>query len=99
MTWRKAGFALYSNSLEYRKILDQNLEWSVMETPPPGTVLNKKISNNYDPASNNYDPLFYPFDTSEEYYSSLSRYSTLALAEVERLNGWTASSDKVVTNL
>jgi len=109
MTWRKLGYGFYSNSLAYRQVLDNNPRWSVVELPPPGTVLVGGTTNSGAGASQQ-SPIFgrssgqevldfYPFSSEGEYFSSLSLYSRSSLREVSRLNGWSMDSSEVVTGL
>lgn len=104
-TWRKLGFALYSNSLSYREVLENNPAWSVFSNPPEGTVLSSGpssgslltagLSQNSPMVSQPlsvYSEDYYPFTTPEDYVVSLSRYAPNHLKNVERLNGWISNS-------
>jgi len=102
MTWRKLGYGLYSDSMAYREVLDQNPKWSVTELPPVGTVLSSQTTPSLSGISQQSSVFgrptglssleYYPFESEGSYYSALSRYSRNSLAEVERLNGWTMDS-------
>jgi hypothetical protein len=106
-TWRKLGYALYTDSLAYREVLNQNPQWSVIENPPIGTVLRN--NGNTPGSSGGYAGLsqqspitprpsgattldYFPFDNQAEYLSAALKYSPSALRDVERLNGWSANS-------
>jgi hypothetical protein len=106
MTWGKLGYTFYSNSLEYRKVLEHNPKWSVTELPPLGSVL---VSGSAKPVvglsqqpsiigrpSGQTTLDYYPFSDEESYYLSLAQYNPSCLTEVERLNGWSMNSEAVV---
>ena len=110
MTWRKLGFALYSDSLAYRRVLEENPAYGVTRNPAPGTVLRKSSPtvpvagasqqpSIYSQPSGQATPSYFPFDSQNEYYSSLFRYSSLSLREVDRNNGWTNDSYPVVSGV
>ena len=103
-TWRRLGFALYSNSLSYREVLENNPAWSVVKNPPLGTILNPgsvsgpamtvgltQQSPALAPVATSAED-FFPFTSQESYAESLSRYTKLSLEDVERNNGWSAAS-------
>ncbi len=107
MTWRKLGYGFHSDSLAYREVLNYNPKWSVVELPPPGTVLQEGADTAGSGASQQ-SPIFgrssgqtsldfYPFSSEAEYFLSLSSYNRSALREVSRLNGWSLDSSEVVT--
>jgi hypothetical protein len=108
ITWAKLGYALYSNSLAYRKVLDQNPKWSVTETPPLGSVIladypdSPGMTNQVVPAiggsSGSVSEEYFPFDNKLRYFESLYRYNTAALEEVERYNGWSLDSEAALTS-
>jgi len=105
-TWRKLGFALYSDSLKYRDMVELNPKWNVMELPPVGAVLLKPQgqvpptgavqSRSLIPRGQSLDSSeVYPFSSQEEYFSSLLRYSPSSLTEIDRINGWSPSSPEI----
>ncbi len=106
-TWRKLGYALYSDSSAYREILDQNPQWTVIENPPIGTALRNKPNtmgsvggglalSQQSPIvprpSGDDTSIYYPFETKDDYFESLNKYTANALKKVEQLNGWSANS-------
>jgi hypothetical protein len=103
-TWRRLGFALYSNSLSYREVLENNPTWSVVKNPPLGTILNPgSVTGSVTSVGlTQQSPVlssattsagdFFPFPSQESYAESLSRYTRLSLRDVERNNGWSAAS-------
>lgn len=104
-TWRKAGFVSLSNSLAYREVINNNPGWDITSTPPPGSVLMQPGSSSvgYTQTSamgtgSNADPLsYYPYDSWEDYIDSLTRYNPSTLLSVNRYNGWSATSEEVLT--
>ena len=110
MTWRKLGFALHSNSLEYRKVLENNPIWDISKLPPPGTVLRGSLNGSPSAGASQQpsvytqsglDPSldYFPFESQTEYYGSLVRYSPSSLRKVERINGLTSDSFSALTGI
>lgn len=102
-TWRKLGFALYSDSLAYRKILEDNPQWSVMQSPPVGASLRSLSGAASSIGLSQQSPIvsagaegsslaYYPFESKEDYLKSLVKYNPSSLRDVERLNGWSQNS-------
>lgn len=103
-TWRKLGYALNSDSLTYREIIENNPQWDVTEYPPVGTELRVKTPVSETNAglsqqspivsmtSSNNPLAYYPFYSRESYLESALRYSAGALKNVESLNGWSQNS-------
>ena len=105
-TWRKLGFAFYSDSLRYRDALELNPKWNVMELPPVGAVLLKSgpttpaagvtQSRSLIPRSRPLDTSeFFPLSSQEEYSNSLKAYSPSALVQIDRINGWSTDSPEL----
>jgi len=103
-TWRKLGYLLYSDSLSYREILEQNPQWDVTELPPLGAQLRVRngsgSSNTLSQGSfifgeplngNNLD--IFPFDSEESYVKALIKYSPSAVKNREAVNGYTLDSE------
>ena len=109
MDWGKLGFTLYSNSLSYREVLNQNPQWTVTELPPIGAVL--EVTGTQQTARLQGTPLafglpseseltaIYPFTSVNDYESSLSKYSAKALRSIEEVNGLTMTSTPAVTGI
>jgi hypothetical protein len=109
MDWGKLGFTLYSNSLSYRNVLEQNPQWSVTELPPIGAIL--KVDDAVESGRLQGSPLsfglaseltlntVYPFDNATEFLNSLARYSPASLSDVEAVNGLTMVSTPAITGL
>lgn len=108
MTWRKLGFAMYSDSLAYREVLDNNPAWDVTQVPSPGTVLYGSTSQSSAGGASQQPSVFsqpegqasidyYPYSSQNAYYTALCRYTPPVLKKVERLNGWTSDSYLAIT--
>jgi hypothetical protein len=108
-TWRKAGFLFLSNSLAYRDVLNANPEWDITSSPPPGSTLVKPNSSgvgglNMAPITTQSFPspspeTYYPFDSRDEYILAVIRYSPSALKSVEKCNGYSSTSSRVLSDL
>lgn len=114
LTWRKSGYAFFSDSLAYRDILDVNPVWDISISPVPGTLLYKPDSASpsaggtlsqgsmatdlFSYSSENTD-YYYPYESPESFDKSLLRYNMVTLANVERYNSWSLTSSPVVTGL
>lgn len=109
MDWGKLGFTLYSNSLSYREVLEQNPQWSVTELPPIGAVLQfsgqsqaGRLSGSpmsFGAPSVSTTDAVYPFDTVESYLSAVNLYSPSALKSVEKTNGLSMVSTSAITGI
>lgn len=106
-TWRKVGFLLYSDSLAYRDVIEANPGWDISSSPPVGSTLNRPtspsipgltlppaVSSGYSEAN---PETFFPFESREEYIKAVARYSPSALLDVEVVNGYSATSDRVLS--
>ena len=107
-TWRKLGYLYFEDSLSYRKVLEQNPQWTVTELPPLGAELLIKGQNgtagtlsqgNFIFGSPNaavYDSVF-PYDTEESYTAALDRYTLQGVVERGAINGVTLDSPQAIT--
>jgi phage baseplate assembly protein gpV len=97
-TWRKLGYLFYTDSLEYRAVLEENPQWSVTELPPIGAQLRlpspqstngvKQSSFLFNlPQGNEADAIF-PFATQAEYEKALSKYTVQGVVLRESVNGY-----------
>ena len=102
-TWRKLGYAIHSNSLSYREVLEDNPQWDVMKHPPIGTRLRSSMSSRASAGlsqqssvigigSNSDSLVYYPFDNRQDYSLSLVKYTSSSLNDVEKINGWSQNS-------
>lgn len=110
LTWRKAGYVFFLDSLSYREVLKANPAWDITSTPSPGSILYKPVSSTSgglsqpSPVTGNtitsdVTSPFYPFATQDGYAEAIVRYSSSALKDVERCNGWSSTSTPVVTGV
>ena len=107
-TWRKLGYLFYTDSLEYRAVLERNPQWSVTELPPIGAQI--RLPDPYSSvgtlqqgsfltgtsAESTLDDIF-PFDTVAEYDAALNKYTLQGVVEREALNGYSVDSSVAVT--
>ena len=106
-TWRKLGYLAYTDSLSYRRILEQNPQWKVTELPPIGAQLHFSPTSSTPGGLTQGSFLFtspgklpgdiYPFDSEQEYLESLNRYTLQGVVDRETLNGVTADSPTAIT--
>ena len=112
-TWRKLGYLAYTNSTDYREVLNQNPQWSVWELPPEGAQLRlSQIGNTSGtpggltqgsfitglPVGDFSDAIF-PFETVEAYNESLYRYTLQGVVDRESINGITFDSTQAITGI
>jgi hypothetical protein len=112
-SWRKLGYLTYTNSTDYREVLEQNPQWSVWELPPEGAQLRlSQIGNSSGtpgtltqgsfitglPVGEFSDAIF-PYSTAEEYDSALYRYTLQGVVDREALNGITFDSTQAITGI
>jgi hypothetical protein len=110
-SWRKLGYLYYTNSLDYREVLEQNPQWKVTELPPIGAQLRISSSVNTSgtpgglsqgsfifglPSGQNSADIF-PYDTEESYTTALNRYTLQGVVDRESLNGITFDSTQAIT--
>lgn len=112
-TWRKLGYLYFTNSLDYRLVLEQNPQWKVTELPPIGAQL--RISPTADSsgtpggltqgstvfgfAESNEADRIYPYVTEADYNEALNRYTLQGVVDRESLNGITFDSTQALTGL
>jgi hypothetical protein len=110
-TWRKLGYLYFTDSLNYREVLAQNPQWKVTELPPIGAQLHISPSENsggtpggltqgsfiFGLPNGEAELEIFPFDTQEEYETSLHRYTLQGVVERESINGLTFDSSQAVT--
>lgn len=110
-TYRKLGYLYFTNSLDYREVLNQNPQWKVTELPPIGAQmrLSPSAATNGTPggltqgsfifglASGESAASIYPFETEKSYIAALNRYSLQGVIDREQLNGITFDSTQAIT--
>jgi hypothetical protein len=112
-TWRKLGYLYFTNSLDYRDVLLQNSQWKVTELPPIGAQIEISPSGNNGETPGGLTQgsfIFglpngeaaleiFPFDTTDEYESSLYRYTLQGVVERDSINGLTFDSSQAITGI
>lgn len=109
-TWRKLGYQYYTNSLEYRSVLELNPQWSVMELPPLGAQL--LLPNLEGSAGSLQQATFisgvaekgksdaiFPFETEKEYTTALNRYTLQGVVGRDSINGISYDSSPAITGV
>lgn len=109
-TWRKLGYLAYTDSLSYREVLEQNPQWDVVTLPPIGAQISLDLSQGASnsllqsafvfglPSGDVSDEIF-PYDSTEEYFLSLSRYTVLGVTNRDRNNGYSFDDYAAKTGL
>lgn len=109
-TWRKLGYQYFQDSLSYRRILDSNPQWNVMENPPiggPVLVPQNTASNSgliqssfmVGQATGSLSNRIFPFATEKAYREALSRYTLPAVRNRQSLNGYSYDSVAAQTGI
>lgn len=110
-TWRKLGYLYFTNSLDYRTVLEENPQWKVTELPPLGAQLRLSPAANtsgtpgglsqgsfiFGTPSGENRLNIYPYATQEEYTTALNRYTLQGVIDREELNGITFDSTQAIT--
>jgi len=112
-TYRKLGYLYFSNSLDYRQVLEQNPQWNVTQLPPvgaqlriqpasdttstPGTLSQGSFINSL-PSGRTRDKI-YPYNTSEEYTKALNRYTLKGVLQRQTLNGLSFDNVSAITGI
>ena len=97
-TWRKLGYLFYTDSLEYRAVLEENPQWNVTELPPLGAQLRLPVPQSNGglkqssflfnlPQGQQADAIF-PFETQAEYDKALTRYTVAGVVLRNSVNGY-----------
>jgi phage baseplate assembly protein gpV len=112
-TWRKLGYLAFTDSLQYREVLEQNPQWSVWELPPIGAQLrlSQAPTTTGTPGgltqgsfitglvTGDASDAIYPYDTQVDYDSALYRYTLQGVVDRESLNGITFDSPQAITGI
>lgn len=108
-TWRKLGYYYYTNSLDYRAVIEQNPQWNVIEEPPDGAVLTLDVESSRTVATTNNSGFFattndeyiqeeiFPFDYPEQYFAQVDKYSLYSLVNYNECNGYTQDTPEAAT--
>jgi hypothetical protein len=96
-TWRKLGYVYYTNSLEYREVINQNPQWTVVENPPVGAQLlispagsspNQQSLFTDGPESFYTQDIIFPYTSTDEFVAATIRYPLSALLNPYAINGY-----------
>jgi hypothetical protein len=112
-TWRKLGYLYFTNSLDYRTVLEENPQWKVTELPPLGAQIRLSPSNgaagtpstltqgSFIFGSNTQEQSLriFPYDDEEEYNAALYRYTLQGVVDRETINGITFDSTQAITGV
>jgi hypothetical protein len=111
-TWRKLGYLYFTNSLDYRTVLEENPQWKVTELPPVGAQIRITSAGSvatpgglsqgsfvFGLPSGEQRLNIYPFETEQAYTESLNRYTLQGVSDRESLNGITLDSAQAITGL
>lgn len=112
-TFRKLGYLYFTNSLDYRQVLEENPQWKVTELPPLGAQIRlSPVSNTegtpgglsqgsfvFGLATGEQRNDIFPYDTQEDYTLSLNRYTLQGVIDREKINGITFDSTQAITGL
>ena len=110
-TFRKLGYLYFTNSLDYREILEQNPQWKVTELPPLGAQIRVQASANtagtpgglsqgsfvFGLPTGQQQASIFPYDTEESYRIALDRYTLQGVIDREEINGITFDSTQAIT--
>ena len=109
-TWRKLGYFYYTNSLEYRAVIEQNPQWNVMEEPPIGAVLSLNADQSRTLGTTNNSGFFstaaadeyiqdlvFPFEYEEQFLDQAAKYSLYSLVNYNELNGYTQDTPEAAS--
>jgi hypothetical protein len=112
-TWRKLGYLAYTDSLQYREVLEQNPQWSVWDLPPIGAQIRLAPAAGTsgtpggltqgsfiagEPTGDGSEAIF-PYSTQQEYNTALYRYTLQGVIDRENLNGITFDSTEAITGI
>lgn len=109
-TWRKLGYLFFTDSLQYRRVLEENPKWKVTELPPIGAQLRISSPTSstgglvgssflFGNASGSAEQVIFPYENVRDYAVALNRYSVPALENREALNGYTSDSSAAFTGV
>lgn len=110
-TFRKLGYLYFTNSLDYRQVLEQNPQWKVTELPPLGAQIRLEPTEDstgtpggltqgsfiFSLPSGQEQANIYPYDTEESYTFALNRYTLQGVIDREEINGITFDSTQAIT--
>lgn len=112
-TWRKLGYLYFTNSLDYRTVLEENPQWTVTQLPPVGAQIritsatqNTGVQSGltqgafiFTGTTAGQGDAIFPYETQSEFNDALARYTSSAVENREVLNGITFDSEQAVTGV
>jgi hypothetical protein len=110
-TWRKLGYLVFSDSLAYRDVLDENPQWNVVTLPPIGAqiALNSGAQSSngqllqsafvFGLPSGDVSDEISPYSSEKEYFSALNRYNVAGVTNRSRINGYSFDDYSARTGL
>ncbi len=110
-TWRKLGYLYFTDSLDYRQVLEQNPQWKVTELPPLGAQIRISAAAGtvgtpgglsqgsfvFGTPTGQEQANLYPYDTEESYNVAVNRYTLQGVLDREEINGITFDSTQAIT--
>jgi hypothetical protein len=108
-TWRKLGYFYYTDSLDYRSVIEQNPQWGVLTEPPVGAVLLLDVNDSRlntglnvagffpDVPDEGESETIFPFEYMEQYETQAAKYSLYSLLNYNELNGYTQDTPEAAT--
>ena len=110
-TFRKLGYLYFTNSLDYRQVLEQNPQWKVTELPPLGAQIRLEPANGtagtpgglsqgsfiFGLPTGQQQANIFPYQTEESYNIALNRYTLQGVIDREEINGITFDSTQAIT--
>ena len=112
-TWRKLGYLYFTNSLDYRTVLEENPQWKVTELPPIGAQIRLSPATGttgtpgglsqgsfvFGLPTGQEQANIFPYDTEDSYNIALNRYTLQGVIDREEINGITFDSTQALTGL
>ena len=108
-TWRKLGYFYYTNSLDYRSVIEQNPQWNVITEPPVGTVLSLDVDTQRTNSGLNNSGFFtsstdtniqesiFPFEYEEQYFAQAAKYNLYSIVNYNEVNGYTQDTPEAAS--
>ena len=108
-TWRKLGYYYYTNSLDYRAVIEQYPQWDVLTEPPVGAVMVLDVEDSRQLSRTTNSGFFpqlpdaytqefiFPFDTQKEYNDQAAKYSLYSILNYNECNGYTQDTPEAET--
>jgi hypothetical protein len=108
-TWRKLGYLFYTDSLQYRAVLEENPQWSVTELPPIGAQIrvpapqsNSGVNQSsflFNLPQGGQADAIYPFETQADYEIALNKYTVQGVVLRQSVNGYSFDDLASITGI